>query len=366
MTRVRPRHGVIVLRGAGAMLAIALGLTSCGRKAEPAPPVIRRAETTRDLTVAQVGAQAVLEWGYPAMTSAGGSLPDLEAIELWRVAVPLAQEPVGSGERDRQARQAVIENQGERLAVLEVEGLAAATRGARLEYPDDLDAWRAATPERDPNLVLWYAVRSRCCGGRLSELSNVARLRPEEPPPPPEDSSATPGEPGIELTWRVAEGLGVVVERSPDGLEWTAVTAEPVSGASWLDTNAAQGQQWIYRLRSARATTGAVPVVGPPSPQIVVDHVDRYPPEPPEEVVCLPEGRLIRVRWRPSPEAVAYRVSRQSGGAGWQTLVEGLTTPELDDDDPPPGELTYAVVGVDAAGNASEPATCSAVTGAAP
>ena len=86
--------GAVSLRSASVaaavvMIAVASLLSGCGRKGDPLPPQIRRAETTRDLEVFQQATDAVVTWTYPSMTSAGGPLPDLESIEVWRADIPL-------------------------------------------------------------------------------------------------------------------------------------------------------------------------------------------------------------------------------------------------------------------------------------
>ena len=61
--------------------------TGCGIKAPPQPPVIRVADPTRDLTIFQENRRAMLSWSYPASTTSGESLYDLETIEIWRATI---------------------------------------------------------------------------------------------------------------------------------------------------------------------------------------------------------------------------------------------------------------------------------------
>ena len=164
------------------------------------------------------------------MTSAGGPLPDLEKIEVWRAVLPQAQEPPPSpGSRDRQVRLGLLQGQGELLVELGVEGLEAATRGPALEIVDDLEAWRTASEMPVDEVVLWYAVRSVCCRGRESDFSNIVRLVPQPPPAPPLGLAAVAGRDGIRVSWQQPEGLAVTVERSADGTTWSAITPRPVA-----------------------------------------------------------------------------------------------------------------------------------------
>ena len=340
-----------------AVLGAAALTAGCGREGPPQPPVVRVAERTRDLTVHQEGTEAVLRWSYPSATTAGGALPDLEAIEVWRLTIAPSQEPHGRGpQRERLARD-LMRSRGERIARLDREALEAHTRGPELLYRDDLLAWYREHADRMP-LVLWYAVRTRCCGGRLSEFSNIARLVPRTPPEAPAWAGYETGPGGITLRW---EGDGaVLVERRAGEEPWRRVTPEPVRGGSWEDTTAAQGVTWRYRLRAVEGADAA-PVIGSPGPVLEVPYPDVYPPEPPGSFVCLPEPGLVRLRWEPSAGAAFYRIFRRRGErGGWDRLDWHHTGPlSFVDRTPPRGEVTYAIKAVDAAGNESEAAVCT-------
>ncbi len=352
--------GVVVVA-----LVAAMGLTACGRKADPQPPQIRRAETTRDLEVYQEGREAVLQWSYPSMTSAGGPLPDLETVELWRAPIPFGQEPVGTTARERTLRYQLLEAQGERIAVLDDVALDAATRGSKLTYRDDLEAWRKLYGD-EQSVVLWYAVRTFCCVGRASDFSNIARLIAQLSPSAPEDFEAVPGPAGIRLSWLPAGKTATLVERSPDGDQWQQLMSQPVTVPEYVDATARQGQRWSYRLRAVTKKEGEGRVVGDPGPVVTVDYPDNYPPSTPQDLVCLPEETRIRIRWRAVAGANVYRIDRRVKGQAGETLTDDLAETDYVDEDPPVGELTYAVRAVDQAENQSKPVECSAFIGVAP
>lgn len=357
---VRGWPGLVVVAG----LAGVIGLAACGRKADPLPPQVRRADTTRDLSVYQEAREAVLDWSYPSMTTAGGPLPDLEVIELWRAPIPLGQEPAGNTANDRVMRDRLLEAQGERIAVLDDAGRDRATRGSKLELRDDLEAWRKIHGD-EQQVVLWYAVRTYCCGGRPSEFSNIARLLPQLPPSAPDNLRAVPGPSGIRLSWAGTGSTSTIVERSADGDSWVVVNAEPVTGSEYLDATALQGAQWIYRLRSVRRREGEGRVIGDPGAAVTADYPDSYPPAVPQDLVCLPEESRVLVRWRAVSDAASYRIRRRVGNL-MEVLADGHAKTSFDDDAPPVGELIYEVFAVDGAGNRSEAARCSATLGTVP
>ena len=302
------------------------------------------------------------------MTTSGQSLNDIEAIEVWRAELPQGQEPPPPlTAQDRALQRQLLEGQGEVLRRLEPSEIAAVTRGSQLVYRDDLDLWRQSF-EGDPgSMVLWYGVRTICCRKRESGLSNVARLLPSKPPDPPDGLALEAGAQGIDVRWRAVPGVLVLVERSARrdrveiGGRATGDKATP-GGTLRRPRDAA----WSFRLRSVIQLEGGGRVVGEASPAARVDHPDTYPPDMPAEVVCLPEGARVRIRWQAVSGAAGYEVARRHGGEPASVLISDLTSVEFIDPEPPLGSITYIVVARDEVGNASEPAECSVVMGAVP
>ena len=107
-------------------------------------------------------------------------------------------------------------------------------------------------------------------------------------------------------------------------------------------------------------------MVGEPSSPRRIDHPDTYPPRPPEGIVCLPEGEVVRVRWQAVSSAATYEVTRQTESGQPEILTAELTIPEFTDQSPPFGELVYLVIARDAVGNSSGATSCTVVMGAVP
>ncbi len=353
------------------VLAVVLGgvllSVGCGRKDAPLPPVIRVAETTRDLAVVQEGSEAVLTWSWPALTTAGGPLPDVEQVEIWRARIPAAQEPQGTGSRDEDVKVQLLQAKGERVRLLEEEQLDDRTRGATLLWRDDLSPFLAETGgEEVAGSVLWYAVRTVCCGGRRSRFSNIARLVPETAPAPPEGLRAEPGPDGITLSWEPVEKVAIAVERSEDGQQWRQVSAAPVTASTWTDGSAGLGRTWSYRLRAVRTLEDGSVVRGPAGEAATVPYPDVYPPARPDSLACLPEEGRVRLRWPAVDGAAGYRVSRKGAGEEWRDLAPMQSETSFTDEAPSPGTVVYAVRSVDDSGNASEEATCTTVVAEIP
>ncbi len=338
----------------------------CGIKGPPLPPVIRIADPTRDLTVFQEDRETILSWSYPSSTTAGESLHDLESVEVWRATLLEVEAPQpGESTRDRELNRQLLLSNGERIAVLDRSGLDAATRGSKLEWRDNLDLWRRSFPSEEPQ-VIWYAVRSVCCHGRESGLSNIARILPSAPPAPPTDLVLEAAADGVRLSWTPQEEAPVIVERSADAELWRAVTDPPLTTGEWLDRNAAQGRGWNYRLRSVRQVGNGPRVIGEPSAPVGLFYPDIYPPAAPTDLVCLPEGERVRLRWRSAEKADSYRVFRGAEASTAKLLAAEIRTVQFEDDAPPPGTSVYSVTAVDLAGNESEAAACIAARGSSP
>ncbi len=280
------------------------------------PPEIRIAERTGDLTAYQEGEVAVLRWSYPSMTTAGKTLAERRGHR--GVAGNPAQGPGAAAAHDPP-------------------GPRAATPAARGAGRDHAAARSTGDRGGDPRSFPGLPRRSRHTGGRKSSSiprppwcgtacgrSAVANGSPNSrtwcgscPRGHPTRRSGVElaaGAQGIDVRWEPVPRISVLVERSPDGTLWTSVTEQAVTGGEWRDDQADQGRAWSYRLRSVASLEGGGQVIGDPSEPVRIEHPDTYPPPIPEEVVCLPEGETVRVRWRLVPGAANYEVARRFGG----------------------------------------------------
>jgi predicted small lipoprotein YifL len=327
----------------------ALALASCGRKGPPLPPLREVPETTTDLAVFQEENQVVLRWSYPSLTRSGRPVGELSGIEVWKAVLPPGQEKALEGPQGAELKRQLLLARGKLLARLSGKELEAATRGELLEFREQV-----AIPEGQAASFSLYAVRSRKGKGAVSEFSNVVSWQPQVPPPPPGELRAEPQPQGIALRWAGRPETGFRVERRESEGPWSVLGE--VTGEAFFDRSALQGHRYAYRVRAV-----ARGVTGPPGEQVTVDYRDVYPPEVPANLVCLPEERRIVLRWEPSQEeGVRFKVFRRLGEGPWVHLEESLEATSYVDQDPPAGELTYAVKAVDRAGNESAAATCTA------
>jgi len=351
----------------GALLVVLAAFAAemgCGRKSAPLPPELRVADTTRDLQVIQDQSIARLQWSFPQMTTAGGPLPDLESIEGWRAEIPLAQEPApGTTAKDRKSRWNLLEGRGEVIFRLEESGLDLATHGPNLMFEDNLDRWLSVEAEGEiGDTVIWYAVRSVCCRGRFSEFSNIVRLIPKAVPPAPEGLEITAERDGPHLRWTLVEGGRVQVERSAGEERWEVVSPSPVTEAMWIDSGAVQEKTWFYRLRVVDVDAeGTILRMGMPGPSIRLEFPDLYPPDLPVDLVCLPEGGRVRLRWQAADGATGYTVERETKATEAVVLAEAISEVSFLDEAPPEGKVTYIVRAVDDAGNSSPSSRCRTI-----
>lgn len=334
------------------VVAAVLGISGCGRKLPPLPPITDVPETTQDLAVYQDVSNAVLTWSYPTLTRAGRPLYDVQRVEVVRLDLAPGQELPPAPELQRQLMLA----RGRVIARLEGSGLAAATVGSKLRLEDPLQFPQEGTTAS----TSWYAVRSRRADGTVSALSNLVSWQAKPVPATVEQLAATAGPEGITVSWSEASGATYLLERQDvAGGGWQSVGAEEVKATEFLDRDARQGSTWRYRVRAVIA--GAR---GPYSRIVELKYPDVYAPPPPAALVCLPEATRVRLSWQASPEAgVVYRIERRPLGEEWQLAGEEGQRRSFEDAGPPRGELEYRVMAVDAAGNASPPSTCVVRTG---
>jgi predicted small lipoprotein YifL len=347
--KARTRLATVLLLGVAA-------LGACGRKGDPLPPIHEVPETTTDLDVYQDMDKVVLTWSYPQLTRAGRPLVDLDRIEVWRAELAAGQERVLDAPNGEQMKLQLMLARGKTIARLSGPALAQATRGSKLEYDDPLPALAPGTTP--PTLI--YGVRSRRRDGTFSAPSNLVTWQPEPIPPGVTGLEAKATPIGIVLDWQEVKGAGYLVERRDAiGSPWQIITAVPVTSTNMTDSTAAQGRTWDYRVTAVIA--GAR---GPHSNEVRVPYPDIYPPPVPSGFLCLPEQTTVRLRWDSSSESgVVFRVLRRAGNQAWTTLADALDVTDFTDRAPLAGTAEYAVEAIDAAGNVSQAASCTARAG---
>ncbi len=329
-----------------------LGAVGCGKQGPPQPPLRDVPATTQDLAVVQQGPRLLLSFGYPQVTPAGTALEGITAVEIYQAtrqaadgkATPMDPRQLGAAAK--------------LLQRLEGADLTAATEGQRLSVLLPL----AETPAGQPPPAQYFAVRTFGKAGDPSDFSNVAAVVPKAPPVAPERVNVTARADGVLVEWSPVEGATAGYNIYRRGAQERAY-GRPVHTAgaqerSWLDNTARFGQSYIYTVT---ALAGPDPAV---ESGIASDHEviyqDRFPPQPPGELVALAETGRVRLVWQASEaeDIAGYLVYRRAGEGGTfeRITAQPVQSAEHVDTTVRSGQAyMYRVTAVDQSGNESAP-----------
>lgn len=285
------------MRALAAVLAIAATLPACGKRGDPLPPLPRTPQAVGGFTVAQRADVLEVAMVAPRLTTGGEGLGVVE-IELLRLD--------GPGEIEKGRKQTFRAAPGERIV--------------------------ESFPLPAPGTPVKLAARARH-RGQVSNTGKTLTITVQAPPPP-----------------------RVRLYRSGPGGEPALLVPAPVSGTTFEDPGATQGQAWCYR---ARLVTSAEPLVeSADSPEACLEVKDVFPPAAPTGLTALLQEGEVEVSWSPSSDAdlASYRLYRASEGAAPQRVAEVPADRTSVRDAPAAGALhVYTLTAVDGKGNESAP-----------
>ena len=322
-------------------VVVIIAVAACGKRGDPKPPVPIIPQATSDLVVTQRANKVILSWSYPALTTTGRGLKDIQRITILRYVEQLPPAPGGRdpnsilpGDIDPTIPRAVAmfskvptiaQAQFVKLSTkvdsIEKANLASATAGSRLIY-DDTPPIRST----DGNPVrLTYAVVTEGEIAR-SQPSNLATIVPLAVALPPGSVAASASAEGVTITWNpppeaagvpgAPEIRGYNIYRT-SGHDALAELATPVNTAPVTETkfnDAPPYGDYEYRV-TAVAAVGPPLLQSDPSAPATITFKDLVAPPPPKNLVALIETNAVRLVWDPvdAADLAGYRVYRAEG-----------------------------------------------------
>ncbi len=364
-----------------ALLALPLPLLlfACGKKGDPRPPIRLIPRAATDLSIAQRGDSLVLSCAYPNVATNGMALPNLQAVEIWRLTLPAAAIAEGApplrpaelavrGEQRHDLRGAELSSaiSGDRLVIslpLPELSSSSSSSGTITATEPDADGDSDASTAEETATAYGYGLRFVSAQQEESDFSNLATIVPQPPPVAPFDLQLEAQTDGVAVSWQGAGSAGSRVYRrtAQQPLYGDAIATREAGEQSYLDRGARYGQRYVYSITALAATQPLIESkIGE---EREIDYQDRFAPPTPGGLLALAESDRIRLSWQGSPAAdlAGYYLYRRMGGGSFERLnAEATTNAAYVDTAPGGGERTYKVTAVDQRGNestASQPIT---------
>ncbi len=341
-----------------------IGISGCGKRRPPLPPVERVQQRTEFLSGAQQGNEVILSWPAPARNAPDSSVQSIRRIDVYR----LAEKPG--------APLALTEDEFSTRATLvgSVTSEQIQTAGDTLTYRDTLEL--AGQPTR-----LRSAIRYVNASGQRAAFSNFLSIEPAVriAQAPTLSSEVKIAEDAITLSWQPPAAnidnstpvnlLGYNVYRTDESQTMPGnqpLNTTLILGTAYADKNFQFGSNYRYIVRAVSLGTGGAQVESLNSNAVSVSPRDVFPPAAPERPsIAAPEPSSARL-------AIFFAANKETDIAGyniyrstdpnlpkqnWTKLNQTLLTrTTFTDDKVEPGKTYYYyVTAVDKAGNVSPP-----------
>lgn len=348
--------------GLASLALTLLLLAGCGQTGAPLPPSLQLPETVADLSASRVADKVELRWTMPRRTTDKLLLKGPQPVRICR---HVADGPC--------------------VAVADV----TFAPDKSVVYEDALPRDLASGGPR----LLAYSVDVLSRRGRSAGASNFAYTAAGLAPAPFMNARAQVEAGGVVVQWQPASLSGdanaVRIERTLLSVPAKAEnpsksplgsSSEPIvknqrlavhlpartDPGQVLDPDAEFDQRYSYRITRVETVSlggKSIELEGPPSPAIVVDTKDLFPPAAPAGLAAVADPResAIDLSWAPNTETdlAGYAVYRRDANGKPKRISDPskpLDSPAFRDSTAPPGRAyAYFVTAIDRDGNESKP-----------
>jgi hypothetical protein len=316
------------------ILFFALLFSSCGKKGDLLPPLIRLPQAASEVRITQKSDRIVLFWKNPTAYEDGTPISTIEKIEVWM----LKEDKAGKKDAEKKGKKQAKENEekastetekvefGQKARLIFTiekdkvseymvsgDGPAEEMRYEHRLHPKDLGA---------KNFTFGIRVKGR---RRFSAFSDLVSLEPLILSLPPQEVAVSVFQDRIEVKWKPpsqnvdhstpASVKGFNIYRFEGDEKPRCLNGSPVKGDTFSDRNFVFGQTYTYFVR-ASATESPPYLESENSDPVEILARDTFAPSPPQGLISVAGEGVISLNWNANPEddVDGYRVWRQEEG----------------------------------------------------
>jgi hypothetical protein len=337
------------------MLTLSVGL-NCGKRSAPLPP-IERVQQRVEISGSQQGNFVILSWTMPARNAAGGSILNIDHVDIYRLIEPL-NTSLSLTEENFAARSTLI----------------ASVPISKNDFAHKLLTYSDTLEFAGQNARLRYAIRFVNNAGQKAAFSNFLLIEPtSKVADKPANLKAKVLETAIKLNWNTPETnvdgtkpaniLGYNVYVSNNRAEIMLKNQTPIANTEFLDNFFEFGTNYEYFVRAVSLGSNGEPIESLNSNTIEVLPKDIFAPSSPSAltIAAAPNNLSIFFAVNPERDIAGYYVYRSTDPnqkkSDWSLLTpELLRTNTYQDIKVESGKTYYYYMkAVDINGNISEP-----------
>ncbi len=336
---------------------VSLTALCCGKRTPPLPPTERVSQRTT-ISGLQIGNQIILSWKMPARNSSANDTTNINRIDVYRLAEPLAAS-VEITEEDFSQRSTLIDS-----IPVGIDDFSLKT----FTYKDNLEF-------SDQTARLRYSIRFVNKTGQKAAFSNFLTIEPSAKiAEKPENLSYEVTQEAIVLKWSKpltnvdgstpANILGYNIYRSDnEQSNRRKLNSIPITETAFSDSFFDFGTTYSYIVRTISVGSEGSPVESSDSEELKIKPKDIFAPSSPQSITIASAPNSISIFFTANPEKdiAGYKIYRSTDKNlplnEWELLTtEILKNNTFQDQNISSGiRYFYYLIAVDNFGNTSQP-----------